>query len=86
MKDLTHTSLYWFEKELLKQCSISKECFHKVRGNQWKGIYGAITEKFADKTKIWKNGLHWANTNGYSPKNMKHFLGCYSVDYSTWFY
>lgn len=86
MKDLERISCYWFENELLKQCSISKERFHKVKGNQWRNIYQKITERFADKTKIWKNGLHWANTNGYSPKSMKNFLGCYSVDYLTWFY
>lgn len=57
-----------------------------MRGNQWQGIYHTITEKFADKTKVWKNGLHWANTNGYSPKSMKKLLGCYPVDVSTWFY
>lgn len=77
---------YWFENELIQMCDISKERFHKVRGNQWKGIYQNITEKFADKTKIWKNGLHWANTKGYSPKSMKNLLGCYPVDYATWFY
>lgn len=48
-------------------------------------IYKKITEKYADKTKIWKSGLHWANTNGYSPKSMKKLLGCYAVDYSSWF-
>lgn len=86
MKDLKVTFPYWFENEILERCHISKECFHKVRGDQWRGIYRTITEKFADKTKIWKNGLHWANTNGYSPKSMNNFLGAYSVDYSTWFY
>lgn len=78
--------LFQFENELIKRCNISKNRFHKVRGTQWKSIYQIITEKYADKTKTWKNGLHWANTNGYSPKSMKNFLGCYSVDYSTWFY
>lgn len=78
--------IYYFEDELIKKCNISKSRFHKLRGNQWKSVYQTITEKFADKTKIWKNGLHWANINGYSPKSMKNFLGCYSVDYSTWFY
>ena len=26
--------LFWFENELLKQCNISKNRFHKVRGAQ----------------------------------------------------
>lgn len=86
MNNLTKESLHWFENEVLTQCGIGKEQFHRVRGNQWYGIYQAIAEKFADKTKTWKNGLHWANTNGYSPKGRKHFLGCYSVDCATWFY
>ena len=78
--------IFWFENEIVKQCVVSKDRFHKVSGNQWEKIYQTIAEKYADKTKTWKNGLHWANTNGYSPKSMKHFLGCYSVSYSTWFY
>lgn len=77
---------YWFEHELVQTCKLSKERFHKVRGDQWQGIYKKITETFADKTKIWKNGLHWANTNGYSPKSMKNLLGCYPVDYAVWFH
>lgn len=77
---------YWFEHELIKECRISEKRFHKVRGDQWKSIYHTITEKFADKTKTWKNGLHWANTNGYSPKSMKHFQGSYAADYAAWFY
>ena len=82
----TPYNLFWFENELIKNCAISKNRFHKVKGAQWKNIYKIITEKYADKTKTWKNGLHWANTNGYSPKSMKNFLGCFSVDYSTWFH
>ena len=78
--------LFRLEHELIKRCDISKERFHKVRSTQWKNIYQAISDKYADKTKTWKNGLHWANTNGYSPKSMKNFLGCYSVHYATWFY
>lgn len=80
------TFLHQFEQELIKKCDIDKACFHKVRSDQWENIYKTITEKFADKTKTWKKGLHWANTNGYSPKSMKNFKGCYPVDYSTWFF
>ncbi len=76
---------HWLEHELIEQCAIDQTRFHKVRNDQWKSIYQAITEKFADKTKTWKNGLHWANTNGYSPKSMKNLIGCYPVDHSAWF-
>ena len=65
---------------------IEKNVFVKWSENQWENIYQKIAEKYADKTKTWKNGLHWANTNGYSPKSMKKLLGCYAVDYSTWFH
>ena len=79
-------NIFWFENELIKRCNISEKRFHKARGDQWEKIYQTISEKYADKTRIWKNGLHWANTNGYSPKSMKNFLGFYSVEYSTWFH
>lgn len=79
-------ALYEFEHELIKKGNIDKTRFHKIRSNQYKKIYKAITEEFADKTKTWKNGLHWANINGYSPKKMKNLVGCYPVDYSTWFF
>jgi len=78
--------LFWLENELIKRCDMSKNRFHKVRGTQWQDVYRMITEKYADKTKTWRNGLHWANINGYSPKSMREFSGCYPVDYSTWFY
>lgn len=52
--------LFQFENELIARCNISKNNFHKVRSIQWKDIYQTITEKYADKTKTWKNGLHWA--------------------------
>ena len=76
----------WFENEIIETCHFSKSRFHKLRNQQWKNVYQKIAETFADKTKTWKNGLHWANINGYNPKSMKHFLGCYPVDYATWFY
>ena len=80
------SDIFRLEHEVVTQCGISEERFRKVSGGQWKNIYQKIVEKYADKTKTWKNGLHWANTNGYSPKSMKKLLGCYTVDYSTWFY
>lgn len=78
--------LFRLENEIIKNCGISKERFHKVSAAKWENIYYQITEKYADKTKTWKKGLHWANTNGYSPKSMKNGLGCYHVNYATWFY
>jgi len=80
------SGIFRLEYEVVTKCGISKERFHKVRGNQWEDIYRKIAEKYADKTKTWQNGLHWANTNGYSPKSMKKLLGCYFVDYSTWYH
>lgn len=78
--------LLQFEHELIKQCGFSNDRFHKVRNAQYQNVYKQITEKYADKTKIWKNGLHWANTNGYSPKSMQDFAGCFAADFATWFY
>ena len=49
------------EREVVTQCSISEERFRKVSGHQWENIYQKIVEKYADKTKTWKNGLHWTN-------------------------
>ena len=80
------SDIFRLEREVVTQCSISEERFRKVSGRQRENIYQKIVEKYADKTKTWKNGLHWANTNGYSPKGMEKLLGCYAVDYSTWFY
>lgn len=77
---------HMLEQQFIKQLGLSVNRFHRVHTNQWKPIYYKITEQFADKTKIWKNGLHWANTNGYSPKSMKKLIGCYQTDYQTWFF
>lgn len=52
-------SIFGFENEVLKQCGIAKERFHKVRGVQWEGVYQEIAQRFADKKKIWKNGMHF---------------------------
>ncbi len=78
--------LYKVEAELLKRCNLLKERFHLVNSTHWEVIYQNIAEAYADKTKSWKNGLHWANTNGYSPKCRKNFIGRYPVDYTSWFY
>ena len=49
-------------------------------------MYQQIADQYADKTKPWKHGLHWANTNGYSPKSMQDFAGCFAADSETWFH
>ncbi|MCI8601639.1 MAG: hypothetical protein HFE45_08650 [Oscillospiraceae bacterium] len=77
--------LFQFEKILAESCGFSKTRFHRVGSGRWQGIYCQITEKFADKTRTWKNGLHWANTNGYSPKAMEELQGCFSADPENWF-
>lgn len=76
------SDIFRLEHEIITKCGISKERFRKVSENQWENIYQKIAEKYADKTKTWKNGLHWANTNGYSPKSMKKLLGCYAVEFN----
>lgn len=78
--------IFYLESKLIEGCDISKDCFQRVRNGKWEEIYQTITQNFANKTKVWKNGLHWANTNGYSPKSMEKLLGCFPVDYATWFY
>ncbi len=78
--------LLQFENQLIRECRFSKDRFHKVRNDQWKDVYQKISQKYADKTRTWKNGLHWANTDGYSPKSMKDFVGCFSVEHATWFH
>lgn len=83
MKSDKKSGIFRLEYEVIARCSISKEHFRKVSGVRWENIYQKIAEKYADKTKIWKNSLYWANTNGYSPKIMKNLVGCYAVDYST---
>ena len=85
MKSDKKSDIFRLEHEVITQCGIPKERFRRVSGNQWESIYQKIVEKYADKTKIWKNGLHWANTNGYSPESMKKLLGCYAVNDLKWF-
>ena len=81
-----HTAFpYWFESRVQAVCGIPKARFHKVRGDRWESICQRITDTFADKTRSWKNGLHWAGVNGYSPKAMKHLTDCFQADYQRWF-
>lgn len=58
MKLYKKSGIFQLEHEVVTQCGISKQRFHKVSGNQWGNIYQKIVEKYADKTKTWKNGLH----------------------------
>lgn len=59
--------------------------FHAVNFYRWKDIYSKITDRFADKTKSWKKGLHWANTNGYNTNQKIQY--CYdSRDDWEWFH
>lgn len=37
--------IFRLEYEMVTQCGISKERFHKVSGNQWENIYQKIVEK-----------------------------------------
>ena len=60
MKLNKKSGIFRLEHEVVTQCDISKERFRKVSGSQWENIYQKIAEKYADKTKIWKNGLHCA--------------------------
>ncbi len=78
-----HQFPYAWEHECIKQLGISPQFFHKVHSSKWKHIYDQITETFVDKTKTWRNGLHWANTNGYAPKCTR--LGAYQTDTEKWF-
>lgn len=78
-------AIFQFEGELLSDTGIDPKQFHRVRGDQWEDVYRKVTDRFADKTRNWKNGLHWANINGYSPQAMKELLGCWPVDYQSWF-
>lgn len=78
-----HKFPYSWEKACIEQLGISSQFFHKVHNEKWKNVYYQITEKFVDKTRTWKNGLHWANTNGYSPKC--NFLGAYNTHMEKWF-
>ena len=77
--------IHRMEAELLRQTGIPRERFHRVRWDRWEDIYRQITARFADKTRARNNGLHWANTNGYSPWAMERLLGCYQVDGNPWY-
>lgn len=52
--------------DILKYCrekKIGQDQFGAVGINQWKDIYDKVIDHFVDKTRFWKQELHWANTN-----------------------
>lgn len=77
--------LFSFEQKLIESCGFDKARFHRLGSDRWQSVYASITEKFADKTRTWKNGLHWASINGYSPKVMAELQGCFPADSQNWF-
>lgn len=78
--------IHRMEEEILRQTGIPRERFHRVRWDRWEDIYRQITARFADKTRARNNGLHWANTNGYSPWAMDRLAGCWHTDCRSWFF
>lgn len=78
-------AIHQWEKELREQLRLPPERFCRVRWDRWQGIYQAICQRFADKTRSWKNGLHWANTNGYSPWAMERLAGTWQAEPERWF-
>ena len=49
-------------------------------------VYERIADRFADRTRDRKNGLHWANIKGYSPWAMERLAGCRQGDPQSWFF
>lgn len=78
-------AIHRWEQELRAQLDLAPERFRRVRWDRWRGIYQAICQRFANRTQTWKNGLHWANTNGYSPWAMARLAGCWHTDSQSWF-
>jgi len=78
-------AIHRWEAELRARLELPPERFARVRWDRWKSVYQRIAQRFADKTKIWKNGLHWANTDGYSPWAMERLAGTRQADYQSWF-
>ncbi len=55
-------------EEIIKECNIDRARFHEVGKTEWQDVLIRIEDKFADKTTTYRNDLHWANIDGYSPK------------------
>ena len=77
--------LHQLEEQLRGSLGLSAEAFHRVRFDRWEAIYEQIADRFADRTRSRRNGLHWANTNGYSPWAMARLAGCWHTDSQSWF-
>ncbi len=78
-------AIHRWEQELRAQLDLAPERFRRVRWDRWRGIYQAICQRFANRTQTWKNGLHWANTNGYSPWAMERLAGTWQAEPDSWF-
>ena len=55
-------------EDIIKECGIDRARFHELGKNEWQGVLKIVGEKFADRTRTYRNDLHWANIDGYSPK------------------
>lgn len=78
-------AIHRWEQELRAQLDLAPERFRRVRWDRWRGIYQAICQRFVNRTQTWKNGLHWANTNGYSPWAMERLAGTRRAEPDSWF-
>ncbi len=78
--------IHQFEGELREKLGLPEADFHRVRHDRWRSILEQLADRFADRTRDRKRGLHWANTNGYSPWAMERLAGCWHTDCLTWFY
>lgn len=77
--------IHAFEKELREKLALPETAFHRVRFDRWEEICEKIADRFADRTRNYRNGLHWANTSGYSPWAMERLAGSWHTDYQSWF-
>lgn len=54
-------------KEILQYCKskgIGSDRFRPVPMDKWQNIYDEAVDHFVDKTKNWRQGLHWLSING----------------------
>lgn len=52
-----------------KENKIDEARFHPVSILKWEDVYNQITDQFVDKTRTYKQPLHWVNTNGSFQKD-----------------
>lgn len=55
-------------ENIIKKNNIDRINFSEISKQSWESILKNIEDKFADKTNNYKNGLYWANVNGFNPK------------------